>query len=142
MGFQNPDDNELKRILTEAKTIALVGASANEDRPSHGVMRRLLSLGYTVIPVNPGQDVILGQKVYPNLSEIPEKIDIVDVFRQADATPPIADEAVKIGAKVLWLQLGIHNDEAVGKATKGGLKVVTDNCIAVTHSMLRVPSRS
>lgn len=142
MGFSNPDDKELKKILTDAKTIAVVGASANEDRPSHGVMRRLLSLGYNVIPVNPGQDFILGQKAYPNLSEVPEKIDIVDVFRQAEATPAIAEEAVKIGAEVLWLQLGIHNDEAVAKAQKGGLKVVTDNCIAVTHSVLRVPSRA
>lgn len=141
MGFKNPDDNELRKILADARTIAVVGASANEDRPSYGVMRRLLSLGYDVVPVNPGQEQILGRKAYPNLSSVPQKIDIVDVFRTSEATPPIAAEAAQVGAQTLWLQLGIYNDDAVKIAREAGMQVVTDNCIAVTHSVLRVPSR-
>lgn len=136
--FQNPSDEKLKEILKTAKTIAIVGASANPDRPSYGIMQRMLALGYRVIPVNPVQTEILGQKVYPNLAAIPEKIDIVDVFRRAEDTPPVAREAVAVGAKTLWLQLGIHSEEAAEIGLKGGLNVVTNNCIAVTHSYLGV----
>jgi predicted CoA-binding protein len=132
----NPSNEELSAILRQARTIAMVGASSNPDRPSHGVMKMLQGAGYRVIPVNPNESSILGEKAYASLSDIPEKIDIVDVFRRAESTPPVADEAVKIGAKVLWLQLGIVNEEAAAKARAGGLAVVMDACIAVVHRQL------
>jgi predicted CoA-binding protein len=141
MPFENPSDDRLREILTEADTIAMVGASSNPERPSHGVMRKLLSAGYRVIPVNPNETEVLGQKAYATLSEVPVKVDIVDVFRRAEATPPFADEAVKIGAKVFWLQHGIANEEAAAKAQAGGLLVVMDRCIAVAHSLLRIPPK-
>jgi uncharacterized protein len=141
MASQNPSDEQLRDLLTGARTIAIIGASSNPERPSHGIMKKLLSVGYHVIPVNPRETSVLGQKAYATLAEIPEKVDIVDVFRRAEETPPIADEAVAIGARALWLQLGIANEDAAARARKGGLMVVMDNCIGVTHSALRVPSK-
>jgi predicted CoA-binding protein len=135
---QNPSSEEIYRILSSAKTIAMVGASSRPERPSHGVMKMLLGEGYKVIPVNPNEQEVLGQKSYPSLSSISDKIDIVDVFRQPDHTPPIADEAVKIGAKALWLQLGVINEEAAQIAKAGGLSVIMDLCIAVEHRILKV----
>lgn len=110
----------------------MVGASSRPNRPSHGIMQLLLNAGYRVIPVSPRETEVLGQKAYPSLSAIPEPIDIVDVFRRADATPPIADEAVRIGARALWLQEGISNEEAAARAREGGLIVVMDKCIGET----------
>lgn len=104
-------------------------------------MRRLLQLGYRVIPVNPNETEVLGQKAYPTLSDVPMPIDIVDVFRRAEYTPPIADEAVKVHAKALWLQQGITNQDAATRAESGGLTVVMDACIATVHAMLQVPPR-
>src|SRR5262245_53612035 len=115
MPHQNPPDDELRRILTDARNIALVGASSKPDRPSHGIMRKLLAAGYQVIPVNPNETEVLGQKVYARLSDIPQPIDIVDVFRRSEATLPIADEAVAIGAKTLWLQSGVWSEEAAAR---------------------------
>ncbi|MDB5394608.1 MAG: hypothetical protein JWM91_2114 [Rhodospirillales bacterium] len=126
-------DSGLRRLLQDTKTIALVGASPKANRASHGVMAFLQRSGYRVIPVNPvvaGQ-VILGETVYATLAEIGETIDMVDVFRRAEDTPPVAEEAVAIGAKSLWLQLGIANDEAAAIATEGGLDVVMDRCTAI-----------
>ena len=141
MPHQNPTDPELRQLLEEAKTIAMVGASSNEDKPSHGIMKKLLSVGYRVIPVNPRETEVLGQKAYATLAEIPEKVDIVDVFRRAEDTPPIADEAVKIGARALWLQSGISSEDAAERAKAGGLTVVMDACIGTQHSLLRVPKK-
>jgi predicted CoA-binding protein len=141
MAHQNPSDEELRALLTQANVIAVVGASANPDRPSFGIMQRLLAAGYRVVPVNPREHEVLGQKVYPSLEAIPEPVDIVDVFRRAEDTPPIADQAVAIGARVLWLQEGIHNEEAAAKAKAGGLVAVTDRCIGATHALLRVPPK-
>jgi uncharacterized protein len=135
----NPSDEELYKILKEARTIAVVGASPNHERPSYGVMQALKHAGYKIIPVNPGHDEILGEKAYASLADIPGKVDIVDVFRRPEHTPDVAREAVKIGAKVLWLQLGIANDEAAQVAKAGGLTVVMDSCIAVVRRMLAVP---
>ena len=104
-------------------------------------MQRLLQLGYTVIPVNPNETGVLGQKAYPLLSSIPVPIDIVDVFRRAEYTPAIADEAVAAHAKALWLQQGVRNEEAAARAEAGGLTVVMDACIATVHAMLQVPPR-
>jgi predicted CoA-binding protein len=104
-------------------------------------MKKLLGAGYRVIPVNPNESEVLGQKAYPTLAEVPVPVDIVDVFRRSEHTPAIADEAVRVGAKALWLQIGVLHDEAARKATAGGLLVVMDDCIGVTHSLLRIPRR-
>lgn len=141
MAFTNPSDDDLRRLLTDTRTIALVGASSKPDRPSHGIMRKLLSVGYHVIPVTPRESEVLGQRAYATLGEIPEPVDLVDVFRRAEDTPPIAAEAVRIGAKALWLQQGIASEEAAAIARAGGLVVVMDLCIAVMHRVLGVPGR-
>jgi uncharacterized protein len=141
MSYRNPSDQELKQLLTDATVIAMVGASSNPDKSSHGIMRKLQQAGYRVIPVNPNETEILGERSYASLLDVPERIDIVDVFRRAEDTPGIADEAVTIGAKALWLQQGIVNEDAAERATKGGLTVVMDACIGATHSILRVPKK-
>jgi predicted CoA-binding protein len=138
---RNPPDGDIRQLLTSASTIAVVGASSNPERSSNGIMGRLLQLGYTVIPVNPNETTVLGQKAYASLSEIPVPIDIVDVFRRAEFTPAIADAAVLVRAKALWLQQGITNEDAAARATAGGLMVVMDACIAVEHATLRVPPK-
>jgi predicted CoA-binding protein len=141
MAHHNPSDTELKQLLTTASTIAMVGASSNPDKASHGIMRKLQSAGYRVIPVNPRETEVLGERSYPSLIDVPEKIDIVDVFRRAEDTPAIAAEAVKIGARALWLQTGISSEEAAATAGAGGLTVVMDACIGGTHSLLGVPKK-
>jgi uncharacterized protein len=132
----------MKELLTSAKTIAIVGASSNPDRPSNGIMRKLQRAGYRVIPVNPNETTVLGERAYGSLSEIPQRIDIVDVFRRAEFTPAIAEEAVKVGARALWLQSGVVNDVAAARAEAGGLTVVMDACIGVMHAVLQIPSRA
>jgi predicted CoA-binding protein len=141
MAHANPSDAELKQLLTDATTIAMVGASSNPDKASHGIMQKLQSVGYRVIPVNPRETEVLGERSYPSLIDVPERIDIVDVFRRAEDTPGIADDAVTIGAKALWLQTGIVNEDAAARAQAGGLTVVMDACIGATHSLLRVPRK-
>ncbi|HWW88042.1 MAG TPA: CoA-binding protein [Vicinamibacterales bacterium] len=136
--YEAPSDQVIKELLTNASTIAIVGASSKPDRASYGIMQRLQRVGYRVIPVNPHEREVLGERAYASLSEIHESIDIVDVFRRAEFTPPIADEAVKIGAKALWLQSGIVNEEAAARANAGGLLVVMDMCLATMHSILKV----
>src|SRR3954469_20715769 len=141
MADANPSDAELKQLLTDSTIIAMVGASSNPDKASHGIMRKLQSVGYRVIPVNPRETEILGERAYPSLLDVPERIDIVDVFRRAEDTPAIADDAVTIGAKALWLQTCIVSEEAATRAKAGGLAVVMDLCIGATHSLLRVPTK-
>lgn len=141
MAHLNPSDDELKQLLTTARTIAVVGASSNPERPSHGIMKKLLAVGYQVFPVNPRETEVLGQKAYASLSAVPEKIDIVDVFRRSEETPPIADEAVAAGAKVLWMQSGVSNEETAERAKAGGLTVVMNACVGALHSLLRVPRK-
>jgi predicted CoA-binding protein len=142
MAHANPSDQELRQLLTDATVIAMVGASSDPDKASHGIMRKLQHAGYRVIPVNPTETEILGERSYPSLLDVPERIDIVDVFRRAEDTPGIADDAVTIGAKALWLQTGIVNEEAAERAAKGGLTVVMDACIGATHSLLRIPRKT
>ncbi len=142
MVHQNPSDQELTQLLTDATTIAVVGASSNPDKASYGIMQKLQKVGYRVIPVNPRETEILGERSYPSLIDIPERIDIVDVFRRAEDTPGIADEAVTIGAKALWLQSGIVSEEAAARAKAGGLIAVMDACIGSTHSLLRIPLKT
>src|SRR3954449_4664397 len=120
----------------------MVGASSNPERASNGIMQKLQKAGYRVIPVNPREPEILGERSYPSLVDVPERIDIVDVFRRAEETPGIADEAVTISAKALWLQTGIVNEDAAARARAGGLVVVMDACIGATHSLLRVPNKN
>ena len=142
MAHANPSDPELKQLLTDATTIAVVGASSNPDKASYGIMQKLQQSGYRVIPVNPRETEILGERSFPSLIDVPERIDIVDVFRRAEDTPGIADEAVTIGAKALWLQTGIVSEDAAALAKAGGLTVVMDACIGATHSLLQVPRKA
>lgn len=122
--------NEIEEILRNTKVIALVGASNNPARDSNSVMRFLQAKGYRVIPVNPGLagQTLNGEKVHASLGDIPEKIDMVDVFRNSEAAGPVADEAVAIGAKYLWMQLGVVNEPAAARARAAGMKVVMDRC--------------
>jgi len=126
----------LRRILTDHRVIAVVGLSANWNRPSYFAAKYMLEHGYTIIPVNPGQSEILGQKCYPSLAEIPCKVGIVDCFRKPAEIPPLADQAVAIGARVLWLQLGVINPEAAQRASAAGLEVVMDRCVKIEHARL------
>jgi predicted CoA-binding protein len=137
----NPPDDDLRALLTSANTIAMVGASSDPEKASHGIMRKLLKAGYRVIPVNPKETEVLGQRAYPSLDDVSEPVDIVDVFRRAEDTPAIAEQAVRIGAHALWLQSGIRSEEAASRAAAGGLIVVMDACIGAMHSLLGVPAR-
>jgi predicted CoA-binding protein len=132
----NEDINTLRRILRQSKTIAVVGLSANWWRPSFFAAKYMQEHGYRMIPVNPQYPQVLGQKCYASLKEIPEKVDIVDCFRRSEDIGPIADEAIAIGAKVLWMQLGVINHEAADKARKAGLDVVMDRCVKIEHARL------
>ena len=132
MTHANPSDDDIRALIESSSVIAMVGASSRPDRPSHGIMRLLQGAGFKVIPVNPKETEVLGQRAYATLADVPEKIDIVDVFRKAEDTPEIADEAVTVGARALWLQLGIRSEEAAEKASAGGLAVVMDRCLGAT----------
>lgn len=128
---------EIRSILKKYKTIAVVGLSPKITRPSNQVADYLIRAGYEVIPVNPGQSEIFGRTCYPDLLSIPESVDLVDIFRKPEDVPAVVDEAIAIGAKVIWMQLGIINDEAAKKATAAGLTVIMDRCIKVDHQNLR-----
>ncbi|MFC5703490.1 CoA-binding protein [Cohnella faecalis] len=136
MAFENPSREEIKQLLLGSKTIAVVGLSDDLAKVSHMVSSAMKDKGYRIIPVNPNADKILGEKSYASLSDIPEPVDIVNVFRRPEHTPKVAEEAVAIGAKTLWLQLGIANDEAARIAQDGGLTVIMDRCIKVEDSIL------
>ncbi|MQA28643.1 MAG: CoA-binding protein [Luteitalea sp.] len=142
MPHTNPADAELKELLTTATTIAVVGASSNPDKTSYGIIQKLQSVGYRVIPVNPRETDVLGERAYPSLLDIDQPVDIVDVFRRSEDTPSIADEAVQIGAKALWLQSGVSNEDAAVRARAAGLIVVMDTCIGATHAGLGVARTS
>jgi predicted CoA-binding protein len=137
----NPAANE-EKILRESKTIAVVGLSGNPLRPSHGVAEYLQQHGYRIIPVNPAESEILGEKSYPDLDSIPEPVDCVDVFRKSEAVPGIAAAAIRIGAKALWLQEGVVHDESAAEAAAAGLLVVQDRCLLKEHRRLRLGESS
>jgi uncharacterized protein len=128
---------KIDRILATTKTIAVVGLSGNPLRPSHGVSEYMREQGYRIIPVNPAEAEILGEKSYPTLEAIPEPVDCVDVFRKSDAVPEIAAAAIKIGAKSLWLQEGVEHPEAAAQAEAAGLDVVQDRCLLKEHRAWR-----
>ncbi len=130
------DIQTLRRILQNNKTIAIVGLSARWYRPSYFAAKYMIDHGYTVIPVNPNYDEVLDQKCYPDLASIPQKVDIVDLFQRAELTPAYARQAVEIGARVLWLQLGIVNQEAADIAQQAGLEVVINHCVKIEHARL------
>jgi len=131
-------DEYLRGVLAAVRTIAMVGASEHWNRPSYFAMKYLQDKGYRVIPVNPQAKggEILGEKVYASLDEVPEKIDMVDIFRRADAVPGIVDQAIAKGAKVVWMQLGVRHEAAAAKAEAAGLKVVMNRCPKIEYSRL------
>jgi predicted CoA-binding protein len=133
-----PSEPELRSILEDAHAIAVVGLSSRPERPSFGVSSYMQGHGYRIVPVNPKETEVLGETAYPSLLDVPKdiRIDIVDVFRRAELTPPIARDAVQVGAKVLWLQEGIVNDEARRIAEDAGLTVIMNVCIRVAHRLI------
>ena len=132
----NPEARNISEILKETRCVAVVGLSPDPARDSHKVADYLLRQGYQVVPVNPKEESILGQKCYACLSDIPHPVDLVDVFRASEHTPAIAREAASIGAKTLWLQLGVRNPEACRLAGEAGLNTVQDKCLKVEHHRL------
>lgn len=129
-------DKEMKEILLSAKTIASVGLSSNQEKESYWIASYLKEQGYRIIPVNPAATEILGEKAYPDLSSVPEKVDVVQVFRKPEDVPPVVDEAIKMGTKVIWMQEGISHEEAAKKARETGLQVIMDACMRATHRRL------
>ncbi len=130
----NPVDDEIKEILKRYKVIAVVGLSDDPSKDSNMVAQYLIKNGYTVIPVNPNRKTILGLTVYPDLKSIPFPVEIVDIFRKPADVPPVVEDAIAIGAKVVWMQLGIAHNESAQKAKEAGLQVVQSKCIKVEHS--------
>jgi len=126
----------LRRILQENRSIAVVGLSANWYRPSFFAAKYLQDHGYRIIPVNPAYESVLGERCYPSLTAIPEPVDVVDCFRRAEEIPPLAEQAVAMGAKVLWLQLGVIHEAAARLAREAGLDVVQDRCMKIEHARL------
>ena len=129
-------DSDLKRLFETVRTIAVVGCSPRPERPGHYVAKYLQDLGYRIIPVNPGQSEILGEKCYASLRDIPEPVDMVDCFRRAEDIPPVVEDAIAIGAKFVWMQLGIVNEEAAQRATDAGIEVVMDRCPKIDYPRL------
>ncbi len=129
-------DEQIKDTLQAAKTIAVVGLSDDPSRPSYGVAKYLQDHGYRIVPVSPKGGQMLGEQAYPDLSSVPFDVDIVDVFRRPEAVAPHVDEAIEKGTKMVWLQLGIRNDEAAQKASDAGLEVVQDRCLKIEHMRL------
>lgn len=126
--MDQPTDDEILEILTGAKTVAVVGFSSKPERPSHRVAKFLKDAGYRIYPVNPNIEEALGEKVYASLEEVPAGIDIVDIFRASDKVLPVVEAAIRVGARVVWMQEGVVNEEAARKAREAGLKVVMDRC--------------
>jgi len=131
-------EDEIQKILTTSKTIAVVGLSSKPDRPSHEIASYLKDQGYRIIPVNPTIQEALGEKAYPSLRDVPGRIDIVQIFRRPEEVPAIVDDAISIGAKVVWMQPGAENEEAAAKAESAGLKAVVGACMRSVHRTLRV----
>jgi len=125
----------ITELLKTSRTIAVVGLSSNRSRPSYGVAEYLQSVGYHIIPVNPNESEVLGEKSYPGLEAIPEKVEIVDIFRRSEAVPEIVESAIRIGAKAVWMQEGVMHPEAAERARQAGLAVIMDRCIFREHRL-------
>ncbi|MCF6092468.1 CoA-binding protein [Microaerobacter geothermalis] len=136
MMYQNPTEEERRQLLKSARTIAVVGLSDNPEKSSYMIAEALQHAGYRIIPVNPNVTQVLGEKAYPRLTDIPESVDIVDVFRRSEFVEPIAKDAVQIGAKALWMQQGVYHEKAAQYAIEHGLLVVMNRCIKVDHALL------
>lgn len=134
--FENPSGDEMRALLAGAKTIAVVGLSPNPERPSHRIARRLQQWGYRVVPVRPALAEVLGEKAYARLSQVPGKIDLVNVFRAADQLDPVVDDCIALHVPALWIQEGIVNEAAAGRAQAAGIMVVMDRCISVEYRRL------
>ncbi len=137
----NEDTTAIRALLESARRIAVVGISPKPERDSNMVAQYLIAAGYEVIPVNPGQAEVLGRKCYPDLGSIPGPVDIVDVFRSPEHVPGVVEDAIRAGAKAVWLQLGAEHPEAARRASDAGLAVIFDSCIKVAHQILRVAKR-
>jgi predicted CoA-binding protein len=138
-GANMNSDKEMKEILLSARTIASVGLSSSQEKESYWIVSYLQEQGYRIIPVNPTATEILGEKAYPDLSSIPEQVDVVQVFRKPEDVPPVVEAAIKMGAKVVWMQEGISHQGAAQKARAAGLQVVMDACMRATHRRLIGP---
>jgi hypothetical protein len=136
MAVKNPPPEQIAEILQNARRIAVVGASSKPERASYDIVNYLLGQGYEVLPVNPKESEILGQSAYDSLSDIDGKVDIVDVFRKSEATDPIIDEAIKVGAPIIWLQEGVVNEAGAERAEAAGRTVLQDICIKKQHQSL------
>ncbi len=134
--FQNPSDDEMRALLERTKTVAVVGLSPDAARPSHRIAKRLQEWGYRVIPVRPAVSEVLGERAYARLSDIPDRVDLVDVFRATDEIGPIVDECIALGLPAIWIQQGIVNEPAAERARAAGMTVVMDRCIAVDRRRL------
>lgn len=134
--YTNPPDDQINNVLRKYKTVAVVGLSSNRTKAAYGVSEYLQRKGFKIIPVNPNEAEVLGERAYPDLGSIPEEVDIVDVFRRPEHVPRIVDEAIRIGAKVIWMQLGVVNHAAALKAYQSGLTVIMDRCIYKDHRKL------
>jgi hypothetical protein len=132
----HPSDQQIKELLQKAHTIAVVGLSSSRLRASYGVSQYMQSAGYRIIPVNPNEQQVLGEKSYARLEEVPEKIDVVDVFRRSEFVPEIVDAAIRVGARAIWMQDGVVNETAAQRARDAGLFVVMDDCILREHRRL------
>ena len=130
------DDAELRNILKSARTVACVGVSSNPQKPSYGIFQYLVEAGYHMVPVNPTTPDIMGRLTYPDVVSIPQKIDVVQVFRKPEDVPAVVEQAIAAGARVVWMQEGIVNVQAAERAEKAGLKVVMDRCMMETHRRL------
>ncbi|MFK8020213.1 MAG: CoA-binding protein [Pseudomonadales bacterium] len=130
------NDKELRRVLSDYKRIAIVGLSAKESRASHRVARFMLEKGYEVIPVNPGYEEVLGLRCYPALEDVPGPIDIVDLFQRSENVPPFVDQAIAIGARLVWMQLDVIHEESAQRARDAGLEVVMDRCPKIEYERL------
>ena len=137
--LDNADDPEIKEILVKYSHIAIIGLSNNKEKPSYQVAKYLKEHNYEIYPVNPKYENILGVRCYPNLSVIPDSIEIVDIFRKPSTIPEIVEDAIKCGAKVVWMQLGIVNNPAAQRAKEAGLNVVMSKCMMVEHKRLIKP---
>jgi predicted CoA-binding protein len=136
MAFQNPADEAIRAVLAKPRTVAVVGCSPNPERDSHRIAKLLQDRGHRVIPVNPGQRMILGETCYARLRDIPEPVEMVDIFRRSEEVAPIVDEAIEVGASIVWMQLGVIDEQAASVAQAAGLTVVMDRCPAIEYRRL------